>query len=238
MNKYELISQNIKEQILNNTYPLDSFLPSESSLSRHYDVSRSTIRQALNILENRGYIQKQKGKGSLVIASNKLEFPLSELTSYKELQKNLDFKSLTTVIELKKITIDNDLSKRTRFPVGEDVWSILRSRTIDGKTVVLDRDYLICSIIPQMTKEIAQNSLYEHLENKLNLDISYAHKEVTIDFLNDFDKKYIDISSDDHHIVNVKSHVYLSNAQIFQYTESHHQVDTFRFSEFARREKI
>ncbi|WEV60429.1 trehalose operon repressor [Streptococcaceae bacterium ESL0729] len=238
MNKYELIAQDLKEQILNNTYPSGSFLPSESILSNHYQASRSTIRQALNILETRGYIQKQMGKGSLVISSDKLQFPLSGLTSYKELQQNLDFKSLTTVIDLKKIKIDSKLSALTRFPLNQEVWSILRLRTINGKSVVLDQDYLLCSIIPHMTEDIAQNSLYEYLEGTLNLDISYAQKEVTIDFLNDFDKEYIDLSADDHHVVNVKSHVFLSNAQLFQYTESHHQVDTFRFSEFARREKI
>ncbi|MDR0317936.1 MAG: trehalose operon repressor, partial [Lactococcus lactis] len=41
----------------------------------------------------------------------------------------------------------------------------------------------------------------------------------------------------DHHVVSVKSHVYLADNTLFQYTESRHQVDRFRFTEFARRQK-
>lgn len=40
---------------------------------------------------------------------------------------------------------------------------------------------------------------------------------------------------DDKHIVVVKNYVYLDNANLFQYTESRHRLDKFRFVDFARR---
>ena len=62
-------------------------------------------------------------------------------------------------------------------------------------------------------------------------------KEVTIDFACEDDFKYLDLNPKDHHVVSVKSHVYLADNTLFQYTESRHQVDRFRYTEFARRQK-
>lgn len=88
-----------------------------------------------------------------------------------------------------------------------------------------------------MTREKVKASLYAYLEDHVHLDISYAQKEITIDFVNDEDKTYLDLNPKDRHVVSVRSHVYLANNNVFQYTESRHQVDKFRFTEFSRRQK-
>lgn len=85
-----------------------------------------------------------------------------------------------------------------------------------------------------MTREIAQISLYAFLENDLKLSIDFALKEVTIDQVNDRDKILLDLGSDKH-VVSVKSKVYLSNNKQFQFTESRHKLEKFKFVDFARR---
>ena len=94
MKKYELILHDLEYKIKNKTYQENDLLPSENELVKIYDASRATIRQSLQILEEKGLIQKQKGRGSVVIASSKLNFPISGLTSYKELQDSLGFQSV------------------------------------------------------------------------------------------------------------------------------------------------
>ena len=61
-------------------------LPSENELTKKYNVSRETIRKALTLLLENGYIQKKQGKGSIVLDVKRFNFPISGLTSYKELQ--------------------------------------------------------------------------------------------------------------------------------------------------------
>ena len=46
--------------------------------------------------------------------------------------------------------------------------------------MILDIDYLNANIVTNLTKEIAQNSLYEYIENELGLKISFARKEFTV----------------------------------------------------------
>lgn len=237
MKKYEMILYELEDKIKNKIFKEKELLPSENELVKHYNASRATVRQALNILEEKGLIQKQKGRGSVVIASSKLNFPISGLTSYKELQASLGFESITHVLIFEKLIIDQELASQTLFKKGTAVWHILRTRQIDGKAVVLDRDFIKYDIAPNMTRDAVANSLYHYLENQLNIDISFAQKEITIDFINSEDKKYLDLNLLDRHVVSVKSHVFLNDATIFQYTDSRHQVDRFQFTEFARRQK-
>ncbi len=48
------------------------------------------------------------------------------------------------------------------------------------------------------------------------------------------DKRYLDLQ-DFNMVVVVKSYTYLSDASLFQYTESRHRPDKFKFVDFARR---
>lgn len=237
MKKYELILHDLEYKIKNKTYQENDLLPSENELVKIYDASRATIRQSLQILEEKGLIQKQKGRGSVVIASSKLNFPISGLTSYKELQDSLGFQSVTEVIKFEKITVDSELAARTLFEPGIPVWHIIRVRKIDGEAVVLDHDFVKHDICPDMSKADVSFSLYDYLEKQLKIEISFAQKEITIDFINDEDRQLLDLNQLDRHIVSVKSHVFLNDASVFQYTDSQHQVDKFQFTEFARRQK-
>ena len=237
MKKYEIILRDLEKKIHEGRYPENELLPSENQLTVLYQTSRATVRQALKILEENGIIQRRHGFGSIVIPRERLMFPISCLTSFKELKDSLNFSSTTEILIFEKITVDKELSELSFFEEGTQAFHILRRRNIDEQFVILDRDYILASTAPNMTREKVKSSLYSYLEDQVNLDISYAQKEITIDFANDEDKTYLDLNPKDRHVVSVRSHVYLTNNNVFQYTESRHQVDKFRFTEFSRRQK-
>ncbi|MCH1713539.1 MULTISPECIES: trehalose operon repressor [Lactococcus] len=237
MKKYEIILRDLEKKIHEGRYPENELLPSENQLTVLYQTSRATVRQALKILEENGIIQRRHGFGSIVIPRERLMFPISGLTSFKELKDSLNFSSTTEILIFEKITVDKDLSELSFFEEGSQAFHILRRRNIDEQFVILDRDYILASAAPDMTREKVKSSLYAYLEDYVHLDISYAQKEITIDFVNDEDKTYLDLNPKDRHVVSVRSHVYLANNNVFQYTESRHQVDKFRFTEFSRRQK-
>ena len=237
MKKYEIILRDLEKKIHEGRYPENELLPSENQLTVLYQTSRATVRQALKILEENGIIQRRHGFGSIVIPRERLMFPISGLTSFKELKDSLNFSSTTEILIFEKITVDKDLSELSFFEEGSQAFHILRRRKSVEQFVILDRDSILASAAPDMTREKVKASLYAYLEDHVHLDISYAQKEITIDFVNDEDKTYLDLNPKDRHVVSVRSHVYLANNNVFQYTESRHQVDKFRFTEFSRRQK-
>ncbi|NQG98181.1 trehalose operon repressor [Streptococcus suis] len=233
MKKYQEIFNDIKDKILSDYYSAGTSLPTEKDLQELYGVSRDTVRKALAILTERGMIQKVQGRGSLVLKQELLDFPVSGLTSYQELTQSLQLQSQTNVVEMDLVSVSTSLSKLTGFEAYSKAWKIVRTRSIDGKVSVIDTDYLAHDLVPHMTREIASQSIYDYLENKLGLDISFAQKEITIEPTNREEKALL--QSQDDYLVLIKSRVFLGDTRQFQYTESKHKIDKFRFVDFARR---
>ena len=150
----------------------------------------------------------------------------NELTQIYHMSRDTIRKALSIV--------DEKLATLTGFNKNNLVWRIIRQRVVDGTASVLDIDYLDKKIVPNMTREIAEQSIYDYLENQLHLIIAYAQKEITIDQITNRDKLLLDIGAE-HHVVSVKSKVYLANKHQFQFTESRHKLEKFRFVDFATR---
>lgn len=230
---------NIYNQILNRIeggklQPNDK-LPSENELMKEYDVSRDTIRKALDLLERNGYISKIKGKGSFVLDINKFDFPVSGLTSFKELSQRIGKDSRTIVEEFGLIKPDDLLMKRLEITEEDLVWRVVRVREIANQRIILDKDFFNKEFVPSLTVEICGDSIYEYIENILGLKISFARKEITVQQATEEDKKYLDLDNFDM-IVVVKNYIYLEDASLFQYTESRHRPDKFRFVDFSKRQ--
>lgn len=105
---------------------------------------------------------------------------------------------------------------------------------MDGVASVLDIDYLDRELIPGLTKEIAQRSIYQYIDEDLKLQIGYAKKEILISPIDNRDKILLDLGKDQH-VVTVRSQVYLADGRQFQFTESRHKLDKFHFVDYAKR---
>ncbi|HEL2382724.1 TPA: trehalose operon repressor [Streptococcus suis] len=235
MKKYQEIYNDLKEKIRTNLYPAGASLPTEQQLQEEYGVSRDTVRKALSILTEGGLIQKVQGRGSMVLKQEVLNFPVSGLTSYQELTNSLQLVTQTNVVSLELVTVNSSLASLTGFEPFSKIWKVVRTRSIDGKISVVDTDYLLADIVPELTQEIAEHSIYEFLEGQLGLDIAYAQKEITVEPTSREERELM--KSQDDYLVLIKSRVFLGDTQQFQYTESKHKIDKFRFVDFARRKR-
>ena len=232
--KYLKVYNDIVSKIESGVYEPTTMLPSEKNLINHYQVSRDTVRKSLSMLEQNGYIQKTKGKGSFVLDINKLNFPVSGVVSFKEVTEKSGRNAKTQVEIFESQFPRESIRKNLELNSDEPVWKVVRSRTIDGEKVILDKDYLVQKYVPHLTEEICQDSLYEYLENILGLKIAYANKEITVQMATEEDRKLLDLKNFDM-VAVVRSYTYLDDTSLFQYTESRHRPDKFIFVDFARR---
>ena len=236
MSKYQMIFQDILSKIKNEEIKPNSYLPSESELMKVYSASRDTIRKALDLLLQKGYIQKTKGKGSMVLDTSRIAFPISGLTSFHELKKTMKGQIETIVVVFFEEEV-NDILKKELYMDSGKVYHIERIRKINGEKVIYDIDYLKKDVIKGLSITNAQNSLYDYIENELKLQISFARKEITIVKATEQEKILLDMQEYDF-LVCVKSYVYLEDATLFQYSLSKHRPDKFRFVDFARRSQL
>lgn len=232
--KYLKIYNEIVGKIDSGIFEANHKLPSESQLMEEYGVSRDTVRKSLNLLEQNGYIEKSRGKGSFVRNANKFNFPISGINSFKEIEVSLDKECETLVHELSLSNPSESIMKKLEVSLNSYVWNIVRTRSIDGEKIILDKDYLNFEFVPRLTKEICKDSLYKYIEGELSLKIAYAEKEITVQNATEEDKELLDLRGYDM-VAVVKSYTYLEGRKLFQYTESRHRPDKFKFVDFARR---
>lgn len=64
--KYKKIARDLRSKIESYEYPIGSVIPAEAKLQTDYDVSRYTVRQAIALLVNEGFLRTEKGSGTFV----------------------------------------------------------------------------------------------------------------------------------------------------------------------------
>ncbi|MCC0683869.1 trehalose operon repressor [Clostridioides sp. ZZV15-6383] len=237
MKKFYEIYLDLEKDIRNNVYEIGELLPTEVKLAQKYQVSRETIRKAQALLLEKGFIQKKQGKGAIVLDINKFEIEGAGLISFDELQRNKNLDTEINVLKNKKEIMPLEICKKLDIDTKTKVISVERLRKINGEAVILDKDYFIFEIIPEIPLRAVQSSIFNYIEKNLELKIGYANREVTVNPVTEEDKLLLDIRTDTH-VVVIRSEVYLEDTRLFQYHESRHRVDTFRFVDFARRRNL
>ncbi|MGX9755122.1 trehalose operon repressor [Clostridioides difficile] len=237
MKKFYEIYLDLEKDIRNNVYAVGELLPTEVKLAQKYRVSRETIRKAQSLLLEKGFIQKKQGKGAIVLDINKFEIEGSGLISFNEMQKNKNLDTEISVLKNKKEIMPLEICKKLDIDAKTKIIAVERLRKINGEAVILDKDYFISEIIPEIPLTAVQSSIFNYIEKNLELKIGYANKEVTVAPVTEEDKILLDVGTDTH-VVVIRSEVYLEDTRLFQYHESRHRVDTFRFVDFARRRNL
>ena len=161
MSKYKQVYNEIKTQINNgNLAPLQE-LPSENELMQSYGFSKDTIRKALSLLEIDGYIQKQQGRNSIVLKHD-LSKPqmLSEIKTVSELNSASTHQVKTTLTSLYIVQGEEELMHIFNVDDQIDFYRIARLREIDGEAVEYEVSYFDRRIVPFISREIAEHSIY------------------------------------------------------------------------------
>lgn len=234
--KYVQVYTDLKNRIESQALETGQALPAEGELMDYYQVSRDTVRKALGILENQGYIQKARGKVATVAGKKGYTFPFEKLASFKELNAHLNRQTQTEVENLEILSGTARIAELfgEAGDGEEEAYDLLRVRRIEGERVIMDHDYFRRSIVPNLPLRACRDSVYEYLEKEQGLKIGYATKEISIQNAGEIDRRYLDLGSYDL-VVVVAGYTYTLDGRVFQYTESRHRPDHFRFVGVAQR---
>ena len=235
MSKYKKVYHEIKTKIGNGILKANQELPSEGELMQSYGFSKDTIRKALLLLEMDGYIQKQQGRNSIVLGRD-LSKPqmLSEIKTVGELNHTLTHQVNTTLTSLYIVQGEEDLMRIFNVNDQIDFYRIGRTRAIDGEKVEYEVSYFDRRIVPFISREIAERSIYHYLESELGLKISHSQREISFRYANEEEKNTMDLGSYDM-VVNVTSTTYLADGRPFQYGSISYRPDKITFASTAKR---
>ncbi|HEM3597836.1 UTRA domain-containing protein [Streptococcus suis] len=235
MSKYKKVYQDIKKKIEDQVWSTGQALPTENELMEIYSYSKDTIRKALSLLEMDGYIQKKQGKSSIVIEHGLMkEQYLSEIKTAGELNNRSKHQIQTELTSLYIVQGQDDLMSTFEVDDKVDFYRVSRVRTIDGERLEYEISYFDRRVVPYLSKEIAESSIYRYLEEELKLTISHSRREISFRFANEEEKQLMDLA-DYEMVVVVTSVTYLSNGQAFQYGTISYRPDKVSFVSMAKR---
>ncbi len=238
---YETIYKDLKRKIEADVFAYQELLPSENTLIQTYHCSRNTLRRAVSRLVTDGYVQTMQGKGvrNIYQPIAQTAFTIGEIESFWELATRNGHDPLTKVLLFTEFAIDEKQAFYTGFPVGTDIYYIQRLHYLDGMPLILNHNYFLKEAIPNLTKEIAENSIYKYLEQMLHMTIVNSKRVMTVEKMTQIDEKYLKMNTDDYNCMAVvSSQTYNSDGVMFEYTQSRHRPDYIRFYDNAVRKPV
>jgi len=238
---YETIYKDLKQKIETDVFAYQELLPSENTLIQTYNCSRNTLRRAVSRLVTDGYVQTMQGKGvrNIYQPVAQTAFTIGEIESFRESAARNGHRSLTKVILFTEFAINEKQALYTGFDVGTEIYYIQRLHYLDDIPLILNHNYFLKEAIPGLTKDIAEDSIYQYLEQTLHMTIVNSKRIMTVEKMTQIDEKYLKMNAEDYNCVAVvSSQTFNSDGVMFEYTQSRHRPDYFRFYDNAVRKVV
>lgn len=191
---YQQLSEILIEQIKNGIFQPGNQLPSEMDLSKTYKLNRHTVRQAVAILREEGFIYKIKGKGTFV-SNKKVPYKVSRktrfTTSILAAGLNPDAKLLTSY----EITAGTRFARRLGVTPSDKVTVLEILRFADNIPFCYTTSFLSSGKFPGLTDLLKDSfSLYSLLKDHFGVEALRASSSFEVSMPEDPDMEILQIS--------------------------------------------
>lgn len=230
---YHQLEEYIKTQIENGALKADDSIPSEREYAELYQISRMTVRQAINNLVNDGFLYRQKGRGTFV-NKQKVEQKLQGLTSFTEDMIERGMKPSSKLVSFEIIPASAPIASRLHLKENTPVYEIQRIRLADNSPMAVETSYLPANLIKGVTEEIINQSLYKFIEDHLSLTISEATQQIEAATAKELEIKYLQVEKGAPVLLIVRTS-YLEDGTPFELVKSAYRADRYKFVHSMKR---
>ncbi len=173
---YSIVASRAEARITSGEWQEGDRLPPERRLCREFDVSRSTLRQALDELEERGLISRHQGRGTFVTRP-RLQLPIVGVFSIRDAMESYGMRMDTRVLGVELIEAGRQLASDLACLPGDQVVYVERLRIGDDEPMVLDTAHLRAELFPGLEQaDFEHRSLYEILETDYGRKVAEAQE--------------------------------------------------------------
>lgn len=137
---YIQIKDDIIDKIRDGIWEENQKIPSEQKLMEYYNVGRGTVRGAIKLVVDEGYVYIKKGIGTFVTQKD-VGIAVEPFVSLTYFIKMRGLQITTTVLEQKEIIVDCELEKVTGLVAGSKVQFVKRLRILEGTPIGIEEFY-------------------------------------------------------------------------------------------------
>lgn len=193
--KYIIVKHAIKAMLDQGLLEANAILPSERELMETYNVSRITVRRAVEELEQEGYLYKVQGKGTFVKGDEKRQ-DLISITSCTEDVLRLGMTPTRRVVGSEIVPADKKRQSRLSLAEGDRVFRLKRIYYADGEPLNYTTVYLPYKLFPGVeSHDFSLTSLYKVLEEEYGVKITRAERTLEAVLAYEEVQEYLNIRS-------------------------------------------
>lgn len=223
--KADQVRQHLMAFIDNGLAPHDK-LPTERELAEELEISRLTVRRALDQLEHEGVVYRVQGAGTFV--------------SQKNITKSFELTSFSEDMRARGLTPDSRLVRAETVPAGarigyplglspaENVTHLERVRLADAAPMCLENCYLPQDLVPGLTERIGHRSLYEVLTKEYGLHIERADQTIHATVLEPQPAEFLDVPAFSPAFLVVRT-IYDNRGRAIEHAESLYRGDRYSY---------
>ena len=180
---YVVLADKLRDEIQDGTYLPGSRLPSEPSLCESTGYSRSTVRKALQLLVDQGYVTRSQGKGTFVSDLSERAAAISGMTptflSYTENVKSLGSVPETHTVDIRTMPPTQGLRDFFGITESDLLFEVTRMRSADGEPICLETIWLPLAYADLTGSEL-DGSLYQALNDRYGVHPENGTKSISI----------------------------------------------------------
>lgn len=192
---YYQLKEAILDEIRKGNYESGSMIPTEKNISDFFQISRTTVRQAITELVQEGWMYRVKSKGTFIAQKKIQQDFMQKLETYEEQMKRLGVVPKTEILEFRVVYAPHIVAEKLQIPEKSEVIYLYRKRFADEVPIVLVETYLPmadCEFI--IDEDMQTESLYKKLGKTENTRI-YCVKRIV---------EAVEASSNDVKLLSIK----------------------------------
>lgn len=176
---YHQLYQHLRDRIIKGEWKPGDLFPKDADLEAEYQVSRITVRQALDLLVNENLVIRQRGKGSFV--SNPINKTHAHNSfSFSEEMQRRDLTPATRVIDTLTAPVSALTAAQLQMEVGDELAIINRIRLANDEPQCLEQNFLVHQYCPGiLTYDFNKKSLSSVLEEHYHIKLTKAHQTIS-----------------------------------------------------------
>lgn len=175
---YHQLYEILRGKIRRGEWKPGDIIPPESELLESYQVSRTTVRQVLDLLTNEGLIYRQQGRGTFV-AHPTVEQTLVRIVNFTEDMRMRGCEPSSKVLFSGLVPAPPEIAERLQIELGEELARLERLRLADGEPMGIEESHLVHRYCPGILEDdYVTHSLRAALLQKYGIRWTHARQVI------------------------------------------------------------
>jgi DNA-binding GntR family transcriptional regulator len=200
-------------------------IPSESELCDHYDLSRITVRQAISALVDEGFLQKQQGRGTFVLAPRLAE-PLADAEHFLRSGFDASDPRNIRVYSAETVPAPDWIIAKLGLRSEDQVHKIRKVLSADDEPVAFRTTFVPARLAPKLLQADLSQPIYAVIETLYDVEAVEADEIIEFIVADGFRADMLHVPLG-HPLILVERIIYSDGGEALECSRAYYRADRF-----------